>query len=211
MKARAWKLFGAIMLSALALGLMLIGQPSAEDRIAHWQDELDQMLASRAYHLDPGELFTLMYDTKIKLVMLDVRDEWEYNLFHLVDAQHAPLSKLSAQSARQLPDDAVTVLITNDEQRANQAFRLLKAQGLKNLYLLGGGLNLWLDIYAEGRIDAHYDYTKPGEDVLRHQLAAAVGEMHPAARPEFAAAPQREYEKKVVIEQPGPQVQGGCG
>ena len=48
--------------------------------------------------------------------------------------------------SRQLSDDAVVVVMSNDEQAAEQAWKRLAVQRV-NAYVLAGGVNRWLDLY----------------------------------------------------------------
>ncbi|MBN2082770.1 rhodanese-like domain-containing protein [bacterium] len=205
------RIAGAVILVLLAAVVALIGQPSAADKVAFRAAELDKQLDERKVQIDPGDLLRLMYDTKVPLVMLDVRDEPDYNLFHLVDSRHIALSGIDSALIKAPGEKAVFVVIGNDEQRASEGWKLLTAQGATNAYLLAGGINLWLDVFANGQLTKPIDPSASGDDTLRHRFNSAVGQLHPAARPPIDAAAGREFVELVEIKEPGPKVKGGCG
>lgn len=80
-------------------------------------------LNNRAVQIHPGELLELMYNHRIKLFMLDVRSETDYDLFHIQNAQHVPMDTLLATiyRLRLEPDNSVFVAISNDEKAATEA------------------------------------------------------------------------------------------
>ncbi len=88
----------------------------------------------------------MMHNNQIDLVLVDVRGEAEYNLFHLIDAQRLTLAELGHGWPQRLSDDAVVVVMSNDEQAAEEAWKRLAVQRV-NVYVLAGGINRWLDLY----------------------------------------------------------------
>ncbi|MCU0612456.1 MAG: YeeE/YedE family protein, partial [Candidatus Eisenbacteria bacterium] len=128
-----WKLAGAGTLVALALVVLAIGQPSAADRWAYVASDKQPLLDGRKVHVEPGELVELSQNDQINLMLLDVRDERDFNLFHLIDAQRVTLGEIQdgLVSLRLLsaPQNTVTVLMSNDELRAVDAWKLLVAGG----------------------------------------------------------------------------------
>lgn len=82
--------------------------------------------------------------------MLDVRSEADYNLFHLVDAQHVPLEVLPQRipELRLEPTNTVFLVMSNDEAATTQAWKMMVAESVPNAYILEGGINHWLSIFA---------------------------------------------------------------
>ena len=123
------RLVGAGAIFALAMGVVLLGSPNLEqkyDRVSITrtivrapegvtEEELqavepvsvhmsaDEALAKREIQISPAELYTTIYDQKLKPVMLDVRPEAEYNLFHVRGAQNIQVSELSAYAKTLIP------------------------------------------------------------------------------------------------------------
>jgi len=194
-------------------GLAWVGQP---DPMRRWQflaPELEPRLTERQVQIDPAELMELMHNDYIDLELIDVRDEHDWNLFHLWGAERIPIEELVAQHKRfaQLHSNGVIVLVGNDEARATEAWKLLMATASRpNAYILAGGINRWLDEFAPlpgGRI--------PGEkaapdETLRHPLTWALGSRHPAALPDPHQVETGQFVKKVKLQQRVVK-KGGCG
>ena len=133
-------------LAVLALAALVIGQPSNADRWDMIEAEQGTLLEQRAVQIEPAELLGLVHDSRIKAVMLDVRDERHYNQFHIHDARLVAMEDLVGLSERliQEPANTVFVVMSNDETRATEAWKVLKAESLPNVYILEGGVNNWI-------------------------------------------------------------------
>ena len=53
------------------------------------------MLATRQVQIHPGELLASMADDRLMIIMLDVRSESDYNLFHIQGAQRTPIEDVT--------------------------------------------------------------------------------------------------------------------
>jgi rhodanese-related sulfurtransferase len=214
---------GAGGLVLLAGAVLLIGQPTTADRWAHIQTEKELALAERAVQVHPGELLATMHDHKVNLVLLDVRPEAEYNLFHLANARRVEQAELPALS-KQLqtePANSVFILMSNDETDATQAWKTLAAESVPNIYILEGGLNNWLAYFAGADpqirpladldidLQSNTSKTAPAEQ-LRYAFPAALGAAYHAARPEPGEY-QLEYTPKIELKNKKGGGGGGCG
>ena len=204
---------GAAAIALLAGVAVLIGQPSSMDKWNMIAAEKEPLLVEeRAYQIHPGELLDLMHNDKIKLFILDVRGEADYNLFHILDAKHIPADSLPDMVPNFLlePSNAVFVLVGNHEDAAEEAWKMMVAEKVHNVYLLEGGINYWLDIYASSSSETAVLSMHTGEDDLHYLFSAAMGSHHPAANPDPHAF-ELEYNPKVKLEiKKGPSG-GGCG
>ena len=138
------KMLGVALAILAAFGLVAIGQPGLDEKLARQNASLEETLAAREIQLDPGEVVELMHNNQVRLVLLDVRSEADYNLFHLLDARHVTMTDLPWS----LHPESLVVLMSNDEKLAAQAWKLLKVQTHANAYLLAGGINQWLTVYG---------------------------------------------------------------
>ena len=205
----------AIFLLLIAGLLVFYKQPDAERKWEFLAKEYAPRLEQRAVYIDPGELLHLMNDQYIDLVIYDVRSESDWNQFHLVDSERAPLEELSAQGKRiqSLPENAVVVLVSNDEILSTKAWKLLMAMAKPNAYILEGGINHWLNIYgvAHDEVSGHGPASLAIQDgSLRHPFRMALGARHAAAHPDDDHAPPREYTPKVKLLKKVAR-SGGCG
>jgi rhodanese-related sulfurtransferase len=98
--------------------------------------DADNALAQRLMQITPAELFKTVYNQNVNLIMLDVRSESDYNLYHINGALNVPLDKLP----RVIPDlltepsaNSVFVLMSNDETAATEAWKQLVASAIPNV------------------------------------------------------------------------------
>jgi hypothetical protein len=135
------RIAGAAVLFALALAVLFIGSPSLEERYnnVEFTREIDQqnvvlsaeeMLDQRLVQITPAEMFKTVYNQNVNLIMLDVRPESDFNLYHIKGAINIPLDQLP----RVIPDllteppaNSVFVLMSNEETAATEAWKQLVA------------------------------------------------------------------------------------
>lgn len=210
------KAVGALLMIFAAAVLLLFRQPSIDAKLAGIEPELNSKLKAREAQIDPAELIDLIYNFNTALQVMDVRDEADFNRFHIIDSTPVTINQIrDPKWVKQLPKQTVMVLVSNDEKRAVQAWKLLSAQGVNNLYILAGGVNYWLDLY-DNKSKQKLENVSPkfdpdGNDMLRHRFAFALGAKHPAADPDPKEIPKREYTKKVKSIGRAPKKSGGCG
>lgn len=212
-KAPTWRLGAAGALLALSVAVLFIGQPDNERRWQAIASEKLPLLEERAVQIEPGELRDLLYNTGIRRTIIDVRPEADYNLFHILDSVHIPLDDLLAHvpELRLAPPNTAFVVVSNDETLATEAWRILSAESIPNLYLLEGGINHWLTTFAdEDFIAQNPPIEVAGDEVLRFSFKASFGSRYLASYPN-AKYPPIEYEPKVKIESPRGGRAGGCG
>ena len=193
--------FLALLLVLGAFGVLALGEPTVEDRLARLAPEVNLELQSRDRHIDPGELLELMHNNRIALRIVDVRREADFNLFHLRDAERWVEGPYGDAQALLWAPAAVKVVMGNDEVEADRAYRRLRALGVLNVYVLAGGVNGWLDAYDTQR--------KLAPGALQYRFERALGSRRPAADP--VDAPKRAFEPKVKVSAPAAAEGGGCG
>ncbi|KAA3646498.1 MAG: sulfurtransferase [Chloroflexi bacterium] len=207
-----WRYGAALGLVAIAAVVLVIGQPTNEDRWNTISVEKQPRLDGRTVQIHPGELLSLRDDSKIKLVMLDVRKEADYNVFHLLDANHTPLDNILAYVPDLIlePANTVFVVMSNDEAGATEAWKTLVAEGVPNVYILEGGINNWLSIFGHEEFASSGQLSALSDDTLHYDFPAAVGARHPAADPE-ADHYNLIFVPKVELELKRAPSGGGCG
>ena len=209
------RMAAAFILVLLSVVLVFNKQPDLETKWTYIAEEYAPRLEQRTVYIDPAELLHMMNDEYIHLLIYDVRSESDWNQFHLVDAERVPLQELSSQGKRirSLPENAVIVLVSNDEILSTRAWKHLMALAKPNAYILEGGINHWLNIYgvADDEVSAHGVASLAVKDgSLRHPFNRALGERHAASRPDEHHAPHREYTPRVKLLKKVARA-GGCG
>ena len=211
-KFPSWSKPAAGALVAMAAVVLVIGQPSNTDRWEKIAVEAQAKLDNREVQIAPAELLKYMNDSKIKIIPLDVRDERFYNQFHLRGAVHLPLDSVQ-EKARGFQFElanTVFVVMSNDEVAATEAWKILKAESVPNIYILEGGINNWLNTYAGNTLGEEDKVSNRQADQLAYRFNAATGSRHPAAEPnpDFL---DLEYEPKIILELKRAPTSGGCG
>ena len=188
-------------------------QPDGKPQTVTHVYSADEMLAKRLVFVTPAEAFKARYLQAIKPVYLDVRSEADYNLYHLADSNNVPLERLKAAVPELLtepPTNAVFIVIGNGEAAAVKAWKLLVASGVRNAYVLEGGVNQWIATF--GKEDPQL---KPlagaGLDELRYTFAAALGDRYKSCAPSPIEYEHLEFETKIVLQVKRDKSGGGCG
>ncbi len=210
-KAPRWAVPAAAALVALAAVTLVVGQPDNSDRWRMIEAEQTALLDERAVQIVPDELLGLVHDSQIKAVLIDVRDERHYNQFHIHGARRLALEDLVDEASRLIQEPANTVFVTmsNDETRATEAWKILKAESVPNVYILEGGVNNWIRTYSDDDFRAARLLADREVDQPAFRFDLALGARHPAAEP--APHSEAEFEPKVKLELKRAPTSGGCG
>jgi rhodanese-related sulfurtransferase/uncharacterized membrane protein YedE/YeeE len=212
-KAPKARYYGAGVLVLFAVSIAIIGQPTTEDRWSRLEPLRQEAIANRDMYIHPGELLDTFHDHKLNLVMLDVRNEADFNLFHLLDASHMPSEEIpgAIDDLIAMPANTVFVVMSNDEKAATEAWKTLTAEAVPNVYVLSGGINNWLDTFSTNFEEGFCGKAGTAEeDQLQYEFDAALGSNCPAAYPDHDQY-HFEYEKKIKLDIKRAPVGGGCG
>lgn len=93
------------------------------------------------FAISPKELKARL-DKGDKLVLMDVREDWEYSLAKLDGSILIPLGTLP-QSLAQLNRDSEIIAICHHGMRSADATNFLLQQGFQNVKNLVGGIDAW--------------------------------------------------------------------
>lgn len=235
------RIVGAGALFVLAVGVILIGSPSLDEKYTRasitrtyvqeapegtTEEELqaleplqvklspDEALARREMQISPAELFTTLHDQKLKPVMLDVRPEAQYNLFHIRGAQNIQVSELPTYAKELIAEYApnrVIVVMSNDETNATQAWKVLVAERVSNVYILEGGLNNWIAFFGAEDRNIEGKVASPANDQLEYIFPAALGDRYECSDPSPIKFEELEFEPKIQLQLKRDKSGGGCG
>jgi rhodanese-related sulfurtransferase len=170
------------------------------------------MLEKRLVQIAPAELFKTVYNQNINLIMLDVRPEADYNLYHIKGALNVPLDKLSQiipDLLTEPPANSVFVLMSNDEAAATKAWKQLVASSIPNVYILEGGVNSWIAFF--GKEEGFQSAGSTGDDQLGYVFPAALGSSYESCDPNPIHYEELEFEAKIKLELKRDKSGGGCG
>ncbi len=233
------RIAGAAGLVALAVGVIFIGTPSINEKYSsltitrtHYREtgeekdgvkvlesfpvafSPDQALASREIQITPAELYSAVHDQTIDPLLLDVRQEYEYNLFHIEGAEHLPLTDLNSTISNLLAHPAanhVVVLMSNDEKTATDAWKIMTAEGVPNVYILEGGINNWIAYFGEQDPDILPLSGVKSDDQLGYAFPSALGDRYLASDPDPIKYEELEFVPKIQLQIKRDKSGGGCG
>ena len=204
---------GAGALVLVALAVLIIGQPTTADKWARVAKEKEAALANREVQIHPGELLASIANDTLNMVLLDVRSEADYNIFHIIGARNVQPGKVKTivkELLREPAANTVYVVMSNDESAATEVWKVLVAEGLPNVYILEGGINNWIRNFAGMEKDISPIAAPPGNDRLAFTFSAALGSRFEASNPDpLIYTP--EYTPKIKIQLPSGPTGGGCG
>lgn len=190
LRPRGGKALAAGGLALASVVVALIGQPTPARKFELLGEAVRKPVEERAIFVHPAEVVALRQDINVQVAVLDLRDEHDFNLFHLGGSRRvdprALLTPAGLKPILEAPSSTVTFLVGNGEGSALAAWKSLKALGASNLYVIEGGMNGWLEKYAAPACVASPD---PHADAAREALAwrfgYATGDALPAAWPEL--------------------------
>jgi rhodanese-related sulfurtransferase len=226
------RLAGAGTLFVLALIVVFIGTPSIAEKYSKltftrtetipqlnadpivntFTYSADEMLEKRLVQIPPAELFKTVYNQNVNLIMLDVRPESDYNLYHITGALNIPLDRLPGilpDLLTEPPANSVFVLMSNDEIAATDAWKQLVASSVPNVYILEGGINNWIAFFGEN--EEFQTASSVGDDQLSYLFPAALGSNYESCDPDPIQYEDLEFEAKIKLELKRDKSGGGCG
>jgi uncharacterized protein len=226
------RIAGAGALVVLALAVVFIGTPSLEERyskltftrtetipqlnadptVKALTYSADEMLEKRLVQITPAEVFKTVHNQNVNLILLDVRPESDFNLYHIKEAINVPLDKLPSivpDLLTEPPVNSVFVLMSNDETAATQAWKQLVTSSVANVYVLEGGVNNWIAFFGED--ESFQSLSSLDEDQLGYIFPAALGSRYESCDPNPIKYEELEFEAKIKLELKRDKSGGGCG
>jgi len=219
------RVYAAGALVALALAVVFIGTPSTETKYARVQVSrtvneqavkmsADEALAKRQVQIVPAELFKSINDDTLKVTIIDVRSEADYNLFHIRRAVNIPAEQLKAHISELLAGaapNAVYVVMSNDEEISTNAWKLLVAESIPNAYLLEGGLNNWIAFFGKDDPEIVRASAPAGPEKLQYIFPSALGDRYSCADPSPMEYETLKFDAKIQLQLKRDKSGGGCG
>ena len=223
---------GAGALIVLSLVVVFVGTPSLEEKyskLTFTRSETlpqvnadpivntltysaDDMLEQRLVQITPAELFKTIYNQNVNLIMLDIRPEADFNLYHVKGTLNVPLEKVGLVIPDLLtepPANSVFVLMSNSETAATEAWKQLVASSVPNVYILEGGINNWIAVF--GKNEGFSATSWVDEEQLNYLFPAALGSSYESCDPNPIEYEELEFEAKIKLELKRDKSGGGCG
>ncbi len=139
-------LFLTILMLLLAVGTFFIPK---KQLVKHERspEKLLMDITQPSRYVTTDQVAKMIIEQDPTLELIDVRPADEYNKFTLPDAVNVPLKDiLTPESQDNLGiEDMNAVFFSNDDIMADQAWVISRRMGYKNIYVMKGGLNCWIE------------------------------------------------------------------
>lgn len=202
-------IFGLVVLLVLGVFIAFTSVKTNESQEIS-PDELHRKIIQKNRYYSPEEIAHFIISDDPSLQLIDVRSATLYNKFTLNGASNIALDDILNQENLDYFDQDVykTVLFSNGSTDADVAWLLVTRLGYKNVYVMKGGLNAWVEQILQpsehsvvwDRIDDEmYQYRKGASEYFG-------GEKTETPDADNAPKPIKAAKKRAKKE-----VEGGCG
>ncbi len=219
------RLVGAGIIVLLAAAIILVGQPTLEERynrVAFDREvngekikvSADAVLADRSVFVTPAEAFKAIHNQAMNPIFLDVRKEGDFNLYHIVDAINIPVERIQDAVPALLTEPAantVYIVMSNDETAAIQGWKTLVASSVPNVYILEGGVNNWIASFGKDDLPQLATNPAAGDDELKYLFPAALGDRYTSCDPSPIEYENLTFEARIKLQLKRDKSGGGCG
>lgn len=83
-----------------------------------------------------------LFDSKVNFCLIDVRQDWEFELCHIEGSLHLPLDQLP-QRLTEIPTDTPLFTLCHHGIRSGHAAVFLKNNGFQDVSNIKGGIDAW--------------------------------------------------------------------
>jgi rhodanese-related sulfurtransferase len=219
------RLYGAAGLLVLALAVVFIGSPTTEQKYTRIKINrtineqtvvlsADEALAQRQVQIQPAELFKSMNDDTLKLTVIDVRPENDFNLFHIrrsVNTAEAQIKALVPSLLTGAAPNSVHVVISNDEELSTRVWKTLVAEAVPNVYILEGGVNNWISVFGKDDASIVRSDAPALPEKLQYIFPAALGARYECSDPSPIEYETVEFTPRIQLQLKRDKSGGGCG
>jgi rhodanese-related sulfurtransferase len=135
------------VLILLSLGIVLMILPGRERKEEISPEEVLRSMTGSSRLTSPDRVADRLINKDPSLLLIDVRTPEEYSAYSLPGAFNIPIAGLLDETSLDLlsQEGMDVVFFGNDELLADRAWLASRRKGLKDVYVLEGGLNQWFD------------------------------------------------------------------
>jgi rhodanese-related sulfurtransferase len=101
-----------------------------------------QVTNAMEYEVSDTDLKSLL-DNGAAVMLLDVREPWEYEAARIDGSKHIPMGEIPARSNQELDPDSHIVVICHHGVRSMNVTAWLRQQGFDKVQSLRGGIDRW--------------------------------------------------------------------
>jgi rhodanese-related sulfurtransferase len=157
----------AVFLLLLGVGLLFLPDREHPEEVS--PRELLGELRNPSRFISTDKVAEMIIDNDPTLVLVDVRDMYDYLDFSLPGAHSIPLEEILLYDwVDSLSyEQSKIVLFSNGDIKADQAWMLLKRNNYSNLHVMKGGLNEWFETIIQPQQPPE---TASDEEIDRYQF-----------------------------------------
>ena len=127
-------------LLVLLIGLAGCGSQAPPPAAPPAAEVADQAALNLSVNVDPKTVEELRHRDDV--VVIDVREDFEYNDGHIPGATLVPLGQVPNR-LDEIPKDKTVIAVCRSGNRSSQATNFLRQQGFDNVHNMTGGMNAW--------------------------------------------------------------------
>jgi rhodanese-related sulfurtransferase len=135
----------SILILVLSLGVLFLPE---RDNSQHMSpDELMLQIMQPTRYISTDEVARMIIEKDPTLELIDVRSTDEYSEFRLENSLNIPMDSIMVEAYQDYLgiEDMNAVFYSNDDIKADQTWVIAKRLGYKNIYVMKGGLNCWVN------------------------------------------------------------------
>jgi len=137
------------------------------------KNQLIKQINDQMLYIEADQVAHFVIDKDPSIQIIDVRSERDYNNYNIPGSYSIPLEKLlHVESLEMINPDKIIVLASNGNTLAGQAWILLRESGFKDVYVLHGGLNHWVQIFSNPQLE---NSTVTDDEIFTYQFRKAAG------------------------------------
>lgn len=199
--------FGVLLLLAVVIAFAPVDEMAAKKPDA---GGLIHQINERSNYIQAEELAHWIIDKDPGFQIVDLRSADDYEKYHIPGNIHIPFKKLlDSESDELLDNEKYIVLASNGNTIAAQAWLLLKETGYRDVLILEGGLNHWVNVFSNPQEPQEafsndevftYQFRKAAGPVMMGTKVAAADEAGGSADKHKPVVRKRKKMKKKVDE-----------
>ena len=163
--------FSTLALLAFILALSPVDKMSDVDPVT--KSQLIKQLNEKTHYIEADQIAHMVIDKDPSFQIIDVRTEQDYDNYNIPGSYFIPLEKLlSDESLEMIDPDKIIVLTSNGNTLAGQAWIFLRESGYKDVYVLHGGLNKWVQTFSNPQVG---NSAVTDDEIFTYQFRKSAG------------------------------------
>lgn len=185
-----------IMIIVLLLAVLLLFLPEKDNsKVQIDPEQIHYELNQNTRFFSTDEIADLLINEDPSLILIDIRSSAEFEKYSLPGAVNIPLAEILNEE--NIPyfrrDHTKNVLFGNGTALSDQAWMILRRLGYKNLFVMKGGLNTWVETILQPTLPAYTEVDVVEMDKYLFRKAASQY---------FGQAEKSDAVEEVVLKKP---------